>query len=334
LPSKLSNHISINKEEAEEVVKLYPMQINPYILELAKSKGSSIARQFVPDIRELEDEKGMEDPLAEDRDSPVPGITHRYPDRVLFLVSNVCPSICRFCTRKRKIGKWKPITRRQIEAGITYIKNNHKIKDVLLSGGDPLLLDDDYLEFILKEVRNISHVDIIRIGTRTVTALPQRITNKLAVMLKKYNPLFINIHINHADEITEETIRAAGLLIDNGIVVSSQTVLLRDINDTPEIMINLMRELVKLRIRPYYLLQADLVKGTEHFRTRIETGISIIEKMRGYVSGMANPQYVIDLPGGGGKVPVVPDYVENWKNNDAVIKNYMGDKYVYPQPEK
>lgn len=333
MPSRLPNNISINIEEAEQVVKLYPMQVNPYILKLAEQCGPSIARQFIPDIRELSDEKGMEDPLAEERDSPVPGITHRYPDRVLFLVSNICPSICRFCTRKRKVGKWKPITRKQIENGISYIKSNSEIKDVLLSGGDPLLLDDDYLEYILNAVRNISHVEIIRIGTRTVTALPQRITNKLAVMLKKYNPLFVNIHINHADEITSDMKRAAGFLIDNGIVLGSQTVLLRGINDNSEQMIKLMRELVKLRIRPYYLLHADLVKGTEHFRTRIETGISIIENMRGYISGMANPQYVIDLPGGGGKVPVVPDYLKHLHGENAEIRNYAGDLYIYPQPE-
>jgi len=331
---ELQKYVAVNVNDVKKTSVTYPMQINPYVLQLIKEKGSSISKQYIPDIRELDDKIGMEDPLAEERDSPVPGITHRYPDRVLFLVSNVCPSICRFCTRKRKAGKWKGLTKEQLMQGIDYIRNNVNIRDVLLSGGDPLLLQDDHLEFILSEIRNIPHVEIIRIGTRTITALPMRITPSLVRIIKKYNPVFINFHINHPDEITAESRAAISLLVDNGIVLGSQTVLLRSINDNAEIIIKLMRELLKLRVRPYYILQADLVKGTDHFRTRVEKGIEIMKKMRGFVSGLANPYFVIDLPGGGGKVPVIPDYIKNLSADKVIVENYTGDIYTYPQPKE
>jgi len=323
----------VGTDTLAKVTDIYPMRINPYVLSLIKEKGPSIARQYIPDPRELEDSSGMADPLGEEADSPVPGITHRYPDRVLFLISGVCPSICRFCTRKRKVGKWPPVTREEIERGIRYIEDTQEIRDVLLSGGDPLLLGTGFLETIISRIHAVPHVDIIRIGTRTITALPQRITPDLVAMLRRYQPLYINFHINHPDEITPQMRKAVDLLVDSGIVLGSQTVLLRGINDNAATIERLMRGLVRIRVRPYYLLQGDLVQGTEHFRTKIQTGIDIIRQMRGWVSGLANPQYVIDLPWGGGKIPVVPRYIQSMTDTSIEAENFRGNVHCYPQPD-
>ncbi|MBN2104456.1 KamA family radical SAM protein [bacterium] len=322
------NNIS---DRLKSVTDVYPMQINPYFLKLCNQKGAALKRQVIPDIRELDDTVGWTDPLAEDRDSPVQNLTRRYPDRVLFLVSNVCGVYCRFCTRKRKIGHWRPIKDKTIDCGVRYIREHPEIKDVLLSGGDPLLLDNDRLAWILDKIRNIPHVDIIRLGSRAPGVLPQRITPSLVRMLKKYTPLYLNLHFNHPDEITEEVKLACRRLANAGIPMGSQTVLLRGINDRVDILRRLFRELLKIRIRPYYLLQADLTRGTDHFRTRIETGLEIMKQLRGYISGMAVPHYVIDLPGGGGKVPLIPNHVVSLNPDSIVVKNFQGNFFRYPQ---
>jgi lysine 2,3-aminomutase len=329
---ELSQHIPINVSDVKAVLKIYPMKINDYFLKLIKIKGSSLIKQVLPDIRELKDNVGLVDPLAEERDCPAPGITHRYPDRILFLISNTCSVYCRFCTRKRKVGLSRSVTYRMIEEGLYYIQSNKNIRDVLISGGDPLILSDERLNWILCKIKEISHVDIIRIGTRVPCVLPQRINTKLVKIIKKSHPIYIIIHFNHPYEITKEVKRACGLLADAGIPLASQTVLLRGINDNYKVIIKLMRELLKLRVRPYYLHHCDLSKGTGHFRTRIEKGISILKQIRGHISGLAVPHYVIDLPGGGGKVPILPKYLKQLNENQFLIKNYQGHLYEYSQP--
>jgi len=331
-PEELAAYIDIDVQPLKKVTKVYPMRINSYFLQLMLKKGSSLSRQVVPDIRELYDSVGEVDPLAEERDSPVPNLTHRYPDRVLFLVSSECGVYCRFCTRKRKIGRWGPIKDEQIEEGFHYLRDHKEVRDVLLSGGDPLLLSDKKLEWILARVREISHVEIIRIGTRVPSVLPQRIIPKLVEILKKYHPLYINVHFNHPDEVTKEAEKACALLADGGIPLGNQTVLLRNVNDSPEVIGALMKLLLKMRVKPYYLHQADLTRGTDHFRTPIETGLRIMQYLRGRVSGLAVPTYAIDLPGGGGKVPVLPEYVIGINEKEVILKNYLGKIYKYPQP--
>jgi lysine 2,3-aminomutase len=321
---------NIDQEKLRAVIKKYPMRINPYYLSLIKKKDDAIWKQCIPDVKELDDPEGFEDPLCEERDSPVPGLTHRYPDRVLFLVCNQCAMYCRFCTRKRKVGDpFKRITKLQILKGMDYIREHSEIRDVLLSGGDPLLLSDSFLEWILKELRKIPHIEIIRIGTRVPCALPQRITQELCEILKKYHPLYVNVHFAHPNEITEASEQACGMLANCGIPLSSQTVLLKGVNDNPEVMKKLMQELIRIRVRPYYIYQADMTKGINHFRTRSEKGIEIIRAIQGWTSGLAVPHFVIDTPGGGGKIPILPNYVISKDDNKIVLKNYSGKTYTY-----
>jgi lysine 2,3-aminomutase len=239
---------------------------------------------------------------------------------------------CRFCTRKRKVGDpFKRITKLQILKGIEYIREHSEIRDVLLSGGDPLLLSDSFLEWILKELRKIPHIEIIRIGTRVPCALPQRITPELCEMFKKYHPLYVNVHFAHPNEITEASEAACAMLANAGIPLSSQTVLLKGINDDPEVMKKLMQELVRMRVRPYYIYQADMTKGINHFRTRTEKGVEIIRAIQGWTSGLAVPHFVIDTPGGGGKIPILPNYVVNRDDKKVVLKNYSGKTYTYTE---
>ena len=327
----LAHHLPVHTEAIEEVIQVYPMRINAYFLDLVKRKGDSLARQVVPDSQELLDTVGFVDPLAEEQNSPVPNLIHRYPDRVLFLVSSVCGVYCRFCTRKRRLGHTDAIKNKDIEKGLLYIREHREVRDVLLSGGDPLLLSDARLEWILSRVREISHVEIIRIGTRVPSVLPQRITPDLVRLLKKFHPLYINVHFNHPDELTPESQNACALLADGGIPLGNQTVLLKGINDDPEIMSDLMKNLTKIRVRPYYLHQADLVKGTDHFRTTIASGLRIMESLRERISGSAVPAYVVDLPGGGGKVPLLPESVAAMHAQEGVFKNH-GRLCTYPQP--
>ncbi|MBN2417587.1 KamA family radical SAM protein [bacterium] len=314
------------------VCSRYPLLINPYVLHTAQAGGPPLLKQVIPDPRELDDRAGVADPLAEERDSPVPLLTHRYPDRVLFLVSGRCASICRFCTRKRKIGRMDPISDRAIENGVDYIRGNDRIRDVLLSGGDPLVLEDDRLAWILSMVRSIPHVETIRIGTRVPCFLPQRITPGLVRVLRRFQPLYVNMHFNHPAEITPEAAAACLKLADAGLPLGSQTVLLRGVNDNASILAGLMRALLRIRVKPYYLLQADLTRGTDHFRTRTGTGLEIMKQMRGHISGMAVPAFVMDLPGGGGKVPLLPDYVQSRDPDSLTLRNYRGDLYTYPEP--
>jgi lysine 2,3-aminomutase len=330
-PGQLSSLFKeIEESDIQKVISTYPMLINPYYLGLIREKGDAIYRQAVPDIREITGSKGFVDPLNEEGLSPVPGITHKYPDRVLFLVSGRCAMYCRFCNRKRKVGRTSMVTKESIKEGISYIKATKKIRDVLLSGGDPLLLSDNALFMILSELRSISHVEIIRIGTRVPCSLPHRITRRLAAMLKGFHPLFINTHFNHPSEITPQAAFACSLLADSGIPIGCQTVLLKGINDDGMIMKELMLKLLGIRVRPYYLFQADLAKGTSHFWTNIKKGLEIISELQGNISGLGIPRFVIDLPEGGGKIPITPDYIRGIKGNELIIKNYLGDDYNYP----
>jgi len=331
-PRELAGCLPLDLAGAETVTAVYPMKINPYFLDLMLQKGPTLIRQVVPDTRELLDPIGMDDPLGEENYSPVPNLTHRYPDRVLFLVSSECPVYCRFCTRKRRIGKTGAVTTRALTECFRYIRAHREVRDVLLSGGDPLLLSDERLEWILSSVRSIPHVEIIRIGTRVPGALPQRVTARLCRMLKKYHPLYFNLHFNHSDELTDASKQACGHLADAGIPLGSQTVLLRGINDEPSVVQNLMTSLLAMRVRPYYLLQGDLTRGTNHFRTRLETGLKILRHLRGRVSGLAVPTYVVDLPGGGGKVPLIPEYRLEQRGREAVFKNYLDQEYRYSEP--
>ena len=329
-PEELFALFGTEKEEIQRVIARYPMAINTYYLRLIRENGDGIYRQAVPDIREITAEKGLKDPLNEDALSPVPGLTHKYPDRVLFLVSGQCAMYCRFCNRKRKVGKGSMVSRETIREGISYIRGNKKIRDVLLSGGDPLLLPNGELFALLSALRSISHLEIIRIGTRVPCTLPQRVTPQLADMLKGFHPLYINTHFNHPAEITAEASLACARLADAGIPLGCQTVLLKGINDDPAVMRILMQKLLAIRVRPYYLFQADRAKGTSHFWTPLEKGVEIMAALQGYISGLCVPRFMIDLPGGGGKIPLVPDYVMGKEGGSLLIKNYSGELYRYP----
>ncbi len=330
-PEEIAQAFGLNVEDVRKLEKSFKIRITPYYASLIKEKGDPIYRQVVPDLAELDENSGISDPLAEDEDSPVPSIVHRYPDRVLFLISHVCASYCRFCTRKRKVGDPSKINPRYIEDGINYIRTHTEVRDVILSGGDPLLLADKKLEYILKSLRAIPHLEIIRIGSRVPCFLPQRVTPELTNMLKRYHPLYMNVHFNHPDEITAESSRALNLLADAGIPLGNQTVLLKGVNDDPAVMKLLMQKLLKVRVRPYYIYQADYVRGTEHLRTRVEKGLEIIDGIRGWTSGLGVPHFVIDAPGGGGKIPLLPNYVQSITDEAVVMRNYAGRVFVYPQ---
>lgn len=329
-PEALPVSFKTDNPVLKDVVARYPMRINPYYLGLIKKKGDAIYRQCVPDTQEISDERGLEDPLNEEGHSPVPGLTHRYPDRVLFLVSSRCAVYCRFCNRKRKVGSSSMVTAESIREGLSYIRNHREIRDVLLSGGDPLLLENKELHDILSEVRSMSHVEIIRIGTRVPCALPQRVTPQLAGMLKKFHPLFILTHFNHPDEITPDASLACGRLADAGIPLGCQTVLLKGVNDDPLIIKKLMHKLLSIRVRPFYLFQADLAKGTSHFWTPLSKGLEIMAGLQGHTSGLCLPHFAIDLPGGGGKVPLLPEYIKGVEGDRLLVRNYMGEEHRYP----
>jgi len=333
-PEDIAEYFSLDVDDVRKVDGFFRAQITPYYAGLIKHKKDALWRQLVPDIAEVKDLSGAMDPLSEDEDSPVPSIIHRYPDRLLFLVSPCCASYCRFCTRKRKVGQPDKISPRFIEDGLRYIREHTEIRDVIISGGDPLMLGDFKLEYILSSLRAIPHLEILRIGTRMPCFLPQRITPKLAAMLKKYHPLYINVHFNHPDEITPEAAKALGLLADAGIPLGNQTVLLKGVNDDPETMRRLMQKLLIVRTRPYYIYQADYVRGTEHLRTTVNKGLEVMESLRGWTSGMAVPYYVIDSPGGGGKIPLLPNYVQSINEREVVLRNYAGEMFVYPQTKE
>lgn len=330
-PEELTRHLRCKQDEAEAVNARYPFRIPAYYLDLIKRSGKALFCQAVPDIQELDDPEGMPDPLAEESLSPVPNLVHRYPDRALFLVSNQCAMYCRFCTRKRKVGtKNMRISEKTLAAGLEYLRKTPQIREVLISGGDPLLLSDQRIENILQRLREIEHVKVVRIGTRTPCTLPMRITPALVNMLKKYHPLYINTHFNHPAEITEEAEHACTLLADAGIPLGCQTVLLKGINDSLPVMQELLYRLLEIRVRPYYLMQADLTEGTAHFRTDIQTGLDIMRGLIGTVSGMAVPTYVLDAPEGKGKIPLTPDYILSHQADTLEFTNYQGLPCSYP----
>lgn len=326
------------KAQVEKCLSSFRMAITPYYASLINPNDPNdpIAKIAVPSIEEtLPCPSDMADPLCEERDSPVPHIVHRYPDRVLFLVTLRCSTYCRYCTRRRVVGEDdRVICESELKAALKYISEHTEIRDVLISGGDPLVMGTEKLEHIIASLRAIPHVDIIRIGTRVPVVLPMRITDELLAMLKKYQPIWINTHFSHPHEITPQSQRACEAIVDAGIPLGNQSVLLRGINDSAEIMRELLLKLVHMRVRPYYLYQCDLSQGIGHFRTTVEAGIEIMHKLTGNISGYAVPKFVIDAPGGGGKVPINYNYVISRDDREVVMENYKGDIYKYPQPEK
>lgn len=326
------------RKQLDETVKKFPLSITPYYLSLIDTdnyRNDPIYKQAFPSIAELHiGNYEMRDPLDEDKDSPVPGITHRYPDRVLFQVSGVCAMYCRHCTRKRKVGDVDVIPcKEEIAMGIEYIRNNPVIRDVLLSGGDPFLLSDENIDWILTEIKKIASVEVVRIGTRTPVVLPYRITDDLVGILKKHHPIWVNTHFNHPREITASSREALKKLADAGIPLGNQTVLLSGINDHPIIIKKLVHKLVQNRVRPYYLYQCDLSEGLKHLRTPVGRGIEIMESLIGHTSGFAVPAYVIDAPGGGGKIRVMPQYLISWSHDKVVLRNFEGVITTYQEPE-
>ena len=336
---ELKKHIKLTEEEEvgiRESLKTLRMAITPYYLSLIDTDDphDPIRKQSIPTINELYiSPDDLQDPLHEDSDSPVPGLTHRYPDRVLFLITDMCAMYCRHCTRRRFAGQRDAaLPTERIDKAIDYIARTPQVRDVLLSGGDALLMSNDKLEYILKKLRDIPHVEIIRIGTRTPVVMPQRITDDLVNMIKKYHPVWVNTHFNHPNEITPESTEACGRLADAGIPLGNQSVLLRGINDCSHVMKKLVTGLVKIRVRPYYIYICDQSMGISHFRTPVSKGIEIIENLRGHVSGYAVPTFVVDAPGGGGKIPIMPTYLISQSPGRVVVRNYEGVISTYAQP--
>jgi len=334
----LKQYIPLTKEEDDpKILKELRMAITPYYLSLIDPHDpyDPIRKQAIPTIHELyRSSSDLVDPLHEEVDSPVPGLTHRYPDRVLFLVTENCSMYCRHCTRKRFAGHHdRAPPQAQIDKCIEYIQETPAIRDVLLSGGDALLISDKILEDILVRLKEIPHVEIVRIGSRTPVVMPQRITPELCEMIKKYHPIWFNTHFNHSNEITEDSKRACEMLADAGIPLGNQSVLLKGVNDCIHVMKKLVQDLVKIRVRPYYIYQCDLSVGLEHFRTRVAQGIEIIEGLRGHTSGLCVPTFVVDAPGGGGKIPVMPDYTISQGNSRVVLRNFEGVITTYDEPK-
>ncbi len=330
-PAALAQHFTIDCNALEQVIATYPMRINSYYLNLIHSIGDPLWKQAVPDLAELCDSVCMHDPLGEEKLSPVPNLVHKYPDRVLFLVASECAMYCRFCTRKRKVGtKRMLITEETIQAGIQYIRENKEIREVLISGGDPLLLSDKRLDSILSRLRAIKTIEVIRIGSRVPCTLPMRINKELVTMLQKHHPLYINTHFNHPRELTVEAEKACTLLANAGIPLGCQTVLLKGVNDNYKTLQTLFTGLLRLRVKPYYLFQTDLTRGTNHFRTHTSSGIAIMRRLIGSISGMAVPTYALDAPGGKGKIPLTPQYI-NERGDSLRFNNYLGKPCTYPE---
>lgn len=343
-------HRITSREVLERIITLTPneiqgidgcgkkltMSIPPYFASLMDPEDPScpIRRQCIPQDYELETSpEEMSDPCGEEKHSPVHGLVHRYPDRVLFLVNEMCAMYCRYCTRSRMVGDGhRSLSMNTYDAAFEYIRSHKEIRDVLISGGDPLTLSDRVLEHIIKTIKSIPHVEFVRIGTRVPVTLPQRVTFDLVNMLKKYSPIWMSIHFSHPKEITKRVKFACDLLADSGIPMGSQTVLLKGINDKPSVMKKLVHELLKIRVRPYYIYQCDPILGSKHFRTPVSTGIEIMEKLRGHTSGYAVPTFVIDAPGGGGKIPIGPQYLVSRENDRYVLRNYAGQQFEYYDP--
>lgn len=335
----LEKVLKVTDEERQAFAQsheMFNMGITPYYASLMDPNDPNcpIRLQSVPKAGELNIlPTDMEDPLAEERDMPVPGITHRYPDRVLFYTTHNCPVYCRHCTRKRKVSD--PSTsaaNKQLEESLAYIEAHKEIRDVVISGGDPLSNSDDRLEYILSRLRAMDHIEIFRIGTRNLVTLPQRVTDSFAEMLKKYHPVFVHTHFNHPKECTQEAFDAVAKLVNAGCVVNNQMVLLKGVNDDAKIVKELNHKLLMMRVRPYYIFQCDMSQGISHFRTPVEKGLEIIESLRGWTSGMAVPHYVIDAPGGGGKIPLIPNYVVKRDGKKWTLRNFRKQEFTYIEP--
>lgn len=316
--------------------KRLAVRITPHFLSLVDRADASdpLRLQVIPRPEELQrTPEELDDPCGERKDEKAPGLVHRYPDRVLLLCTDRCSTYCRYCTRSRLVSGAGEKLHPDFDAALDYLRRHAEVRDVLLSGGDPLLLPDARLDALLSALRAIPHIQLLRVGTRTPIMLPQRITPELCRMLRRHAPLFLSIHCNHPRELCPAAEGALSLLADHGIPLGNQTVLLRGVNDTPAVQTQLAHRLLQCRVRPYYLYQCDLTPGTHHFRTRIEEGLSIISAMRGFTSGYAVPQYVVDAPGGGGKVPLNPDYLERLEPGRALLRNFRGSTYTYPTPQ-
>jgi lysine 2,3-aminomutase len=311
-----------------------PLRITPYYASLLSQDdpNQAIRRTMVPTVNEVTMSRGeLADPLGEEHHSPVPNLVHRYPDRVLFLSTGFCSAYCRYCTRSHMVAKDKcHIGIKAWEPALQYIRDHSEIRDVLISGGDPLTMPDPHIEYLLSSLHSIPHVEIIRIGTKVPVVLPQRITKTLVNMMKKYHPLFMSVHFSHPDELTPEVVEACGRLADAGIPLGSQTVLLKGVNDDLDTMRSLMHGVLKARVRPYYIYQCDPIPGSSHFRTHVAKGLELIKGLRGFTSGYAVPTFVIDAPGGGGKIPLLPEYYQGTENGEVILKNYEDKIYTYP----
>lgn len=336
----LKKYISLLPEEEavfQDEKFSFRMAITPYYLSIIDENNPNdpVRLQAIPRIQESNiSVSDMSDPLHEDTDSPTPGLTHRYPDRTLLLLTDQCSMYCRHCTRRRTAGEHDAaMPQDQIDKAIEYIRNTPEVRDVILSGGDPLTLSDERLDEIIGKIYAIDHVDIIRIGTRTPVVLPQRITDNLINVLKKYPPIWLNTHFNHPSEMTPDAMNALAKLANNGIVLGNQSVLLKGINDHVDVMKNLVHQLVKNRVRPYYIYQCDLSNGISHFRTPVSKGIEIMESLRGHTSGLCQPLFVVDAPGGGGKIPVMPNYVMSMAPDRWILRNYEGFITTYTEPD-
>ena len=338
---KLSSILNISDKEKNDITSClakFRMAVTPYYASLMEDSCGTdpIRTQAIPAINEMEVYPWeMPDPLDEQGASPVKNIVHRYPDRVLFLVTKRCATYCRHCSRRRFTGEEDSvISNEETEIALEYIRKRPQIRDVLISGGDPLTMPDAQLDSILSKLREIKHVEIIRIGTRIPVTMPMRITAELLITLKNYQPLWINTHFNHPKELTEDSERACSRIVDAGIPLGNQSVLLKGINDNADVMKELLLKLVKARVRPYCLYQCELVEGLEHFRTDVRTGINIIQSLSGNISGIAVPVFVIDAPGGGGKITISPDNIISLDNEKIIMRNYQGKNYAYPQPSR
>ncbi|MCB9845431.1 MAG: KamA family radical SAM protein [Phycisphaeraceae bacterium] len=336
---RLERAFSLSPDERETVRALgdrLPVGLTPYYASLIDPDDpmDPIRRTMVPVADEFTHEPSeAEDPLNEDADMPVPGLVHRYPDRVLFLVTSFCAVYCRYCTRSRLVGKTGEyhFNTKQFERALAYIEATPEIRDVLISGGDPLTMMDDKIDWLLGRLRAIPHIEFVRIGSKIPCVLPQRITPELCRTLRRHQA-WVSVHFMHPNELTPEVSQSCGRLADHGIPLGSQTVLTRDVNDDPETMKRLMHGLLKNRVRPYYIYQCDPIPGSRHFRTPVETGLRIIEALRGHTTGYAVPQFVIDAPGGGGKIPLSPEYVVGRDGDDVIIRNFEGQTFRYPDP--
>lgn len=336
---EIKSLLSLTPEEEEGIKRSggrLAMAITPYFFSLIDKTDTDcpIRKQSVPRINEFSIENcDLVDPCGEDNHSPVSGLVHRYPDRVLLLVTDSCAMYCRYCTRRRMVGdEQPPMSIERFEEAFKYIKSKRSIRDVLISGGDPLMLKTEHLEYYLKKLSSISHIDIIRIGTRVPVTLPMRVDEELVSMLKKYHPVYMSVHFSHPKEITPDVKNACSMLAGAGIPLGSQTVLLKGINDKPSTMKRLMQKLLSIRVRPYYIYQCDLAVGTGHFRTAVSVGINIIEKLRGHTTGYAVPTFVVDAPGGGGKIPVGPTYLISQAKGNVTLRNYEGKIFEYFEP--